>query len=462
MIGLCCTIISEFMVKYEIMKIRKITQVQFIVLGFFLMIILGTFLLMLPVSSRDMQWTPFLDAAFTATSASCVTGLVVYDTFTHWSLFGQLVIITLIQIGGLGFVTIGLFFSIFMRRKIGLGARNLMQESISALRLSGMVRMSKRIVMGTFIIEGTGAVLLSLRFIPRMGFATGIYYGIYHSISAFCNAGFDLMGKYEEYSSFTAYADDVLVNIVLIGLILIGGLGFMVWEDLYHNKLNFKKYTLHTKLVIVGTVIFTILGAVLFYIIEYDELFAGLSPVGKIMAALFSSVTPRTAGFNTVDTGALSDESQLLSLILMIIGGNSGSTAGGAKVTTIMVLILFIIASLRQSSQVEIFGRRLTDDVIRKAAVVFSLNLILAITATMFICSTSVIKLEDALFETFSAINTVGMTRNLTRDLSTASRIMIMLLMYFGRIGSMTFAFSFLRKRDTNIIKSPVEEISVG
>ncbi len=417
---------------------------------------------MLPVSSRAGVWTDPLSAAFTATSASCVTGLVVFDTYSHWSLFGQLVILTLIQIGGLGFITVGVFFSIYLRRNIGLIARNRMQESVSALQLGGVVKLAKQIVIGTAAIEALGALFLSFVFIPEMGFGQGLYYSVFHSISAFCNAGFDLMGKYEEYSSFVAYRDNLWLNLVFCALILIGGLGFMVWQDLYQNRLNWKKYHLHTKLVLLGLVIFTVGGTLLFWIFERNNLLAGVSPVGQFCASLFGAVTPRTAGFNTTDTGQLSEAGQILTVFLMIVGGNSGSTAGGAKVTTVMVLFMFVWASLHQSSEVQTFGRRLTQETVRKASVVFTINLTLGVAAAMVICAIQNLCLGEVLFETFSAMNTVGMTMNLTRELIPASRIIIMILMYFGRIGSLTFAFSFFKKKDTDVLKNPVGEISVG
>lgn len=441
---------------------KRISQVQMIAFGFVLMILIGTLLLMLPVAARDGKSTDFLSALFTATSASCVTGLVVFDTYKHWSIFGQMVIIILIQIGGLGFISIGVGFSILFRRRIGLGYRNLIQESISALQLSGIVRLTKRILIGTIIIEGAGAILLAIKFIPQMGILNGIYYSCFHSISAFCNAGFDLMGKYEEYSSFSAYYGDLSINVILCFLILVGGLGFMVWDDLYVNRLSFSRYRLHTKLVLVGTAIFTLAGLILFWILERNTVLAGMTVKEQFCASLFGAVTPRTAGFNTTDTGQLSEAGSILTMFLMLVGGNSGSTAGGAKVTTFLVLYLFVIASFHQSSQVQVFGKRLTDDIIRKAAVVFTLNLSLAIFGALFICAFQPLDMRDVLFETFSAVNTVGMTRNLTRELNSASKLVIILLMYFGRVGSLTFAFSFFRKRNTDIIKNPVERISVG
>ena len=443
-------------------KRKGVSQTQYIALGFLMMVLFGAFLLMLPISSASGEWTDFLSALFTSTSASCVTGLVVFDTYTHWSLFGQLVLITLIQIGGLGFITFGVVFSVLFRRKIGLRDRGRMQESIGALQLSGIVVLAKKIAIGTAIVEGTGAILLAIRFIPKMGFIRGLYYGIFHSISAFCNAGFDLMGRFEAYSSFVAYQDDLLVNITLVLLILIGGLGFVVWDDMTIHGFNFKKYNLHTKLVLTGALTFTVLGTIFFYIFENHGVLEGLSPVGKFCSSLFGAVTPRTAGFNTTPTEEMSAAGQILTLILMLVGGNSGSTAGGVKVTTVMVLFLFVLASLRQSSSVEVFGRRLSTDTVKKAAVVFTINLTLGVAAAMALCAIQGFSLGDSLFETFSAVNTVGMTTGITRELNSVSRVIIILMMYIGRIGSLTFALSFMRKKDTDIVKLPVEEISVG
>lgn len=441
---------------------KSLSQTQYIALGFFIMILIGTLLLMLPIASKDGTITDPLSAAFTATSASCVTGLVAYDTYTHWSLFGQLVLICLIQIGGLGFITIGLLFSIMFRQRIGLRTRNRMMESVNALQVGGIITLAKKILIGTFSIELIGGLLLSLRFIPEFGFIRGLYYGIFHSVSAFCNAGFDLMGINEPYSSFVAYRDDVFVNIVLVLLILLGGLGFSVWSDIWTNKTAFRQYKLHTKLVLIGTLIFTVGGTLLFFIFEYNNLLAQVGWAGKFSASLFGAVTPRTAGFNTTATENLSESGQLLTLFLMLVGGNSGSTAGGVKVTTIMVLYMFVASNFTQSSNVEIYGKRLSEATVRKAAAVFTINMTLGVAAAMIICALQHLDLKDVLFETFSAINTVGMTRGITRDLCPASKIIIMMLMYFGRVGSLTFAFSLLKKKDTDIIKCPVEEISVG
>lgn len=360
---------------------RHVSQTQFIAYGFFCVIITGTLLLMLPFASRDGQSEPFLNCLFTATSASCVTGLVVADTWSQWSLFGQLVILTMIQIGGLGFITVGVFISIVLRRKIGLKERGLMMESVNTLQIGGVVRLAKKIIIGTCIFEGTGAVLLAIRFIPQFGFFRGLFYGIFHSISAFCNAGFDLMGGQTPYSSFVAYYDDWLVNFVIMSLIIIGGIGFIVWDDLSRNKLHFRKYMLQTKIVLVTTAILVFGGGLLFYLLERNHLLVGMNTSGKILTSLFSSVTARTAGFNTTDTAALTDGSKLLTIILMFIGGSPGSTAGGIKTTTLVVLLLCVHSNIKQTYGINIFGRRLENDAVKRAGTILTINLLLAVTA---------------------------------------------------------------------------------
>lgn len=443
-------------------KRRSLTQTQYIAFGFFVLILTGTLLLMLPISSRSGQSIGFINALFTATSASCVTGLIVADTWSQWTLFGQLVIITLIQIGGLGFITIGVFVSIVLRRKIGLKQRGLMQESTSALQIGGIVRLAKRIVIGTCIFEGIGAVLLSIRFIPQYGIWRGIFYGAFHSISAFCNAGFDLMGNQQPYNSLVSYYDDWLVNLVIMSLIIIGGIGFVVWEDLYRHKWHVRKYLLQTKVVLITTAFLVFGGAALFYVLEKDLLIADMSVSGKILTSLFSSVTARTAGFNTVDTGALSDGSKLLTIILMFIGGSPGSTAGGVKTTTIMVLILYVHSNINRSYGVNIFGRRLEEDAVKRAGAICTINLALALSAALVIMILQPLSMTDTLFETFSAIGTVGMTTGITRELLPVSRLLVAFLMYCGRIGSMSFALAFTQKRRITHIQNPVEVISVG
>lgn len=440
----------------------RLNQVQFIALGFFLIIMLGTFMLMLPISSRSGEWTSFMDALFTATSTTCVTGLIVVDTFTHWSLFGQLVIITLIQIGGLGFLTIAVGFAMVFRRRIGLRQRDLLKESVNAMEIGGIVKLTKKIIAGTIIIEGIGAVILTIRFMPEHGILEGIYYGVFHSISAFCNAGFDLMGYQTPYNSLCAYVNDPVVNLTVSALIILGGLGFVVWDELSVKKFHWKQYTLHTKLVLSCTIFLLIAGTVLMLLFEYNNTVAEMNLGEKILASFFGSVTARTAGFNTVDTAALDSSSKLLTMILMFIGGSPGSTAGGAKTTTVMIMFIYIVSSLKNESGSNVFHRRINSDIIKKAAMVIGLNLGLALCSGMIILATSDLPMEDVLFETISAISTVGMTTGITRDLNTIGRVLIAFLMYCGRIGSMTFALSLMKKENGQLLKMPEEKISIG
>ncbi len=441
---------------------RHLTQTQFIAYGFMAIILAGTLLLMLPFSSRDGKVSDFISCLFTATSASCVTGLVVYDTWSHWTLFGQLVILTMIQIGGLGFITIGVFVSMVLRRRIGLKARGLMQESVNTLQIGGMVKLAKKIIFGTAVFEFTGALLLAVRFVPQFGPLRGFYYSVFHSVSAFCNAGFDVMGHQGAYNSLVSYYDDWIVNLVLISLIVIGGIGFIVWDDISRNRLHFRKYMLHTKLVLLSTVVLIFGGALLFYLFERDALMADMSVSGKILTSLFSSVTPRTAGFNTVDTAALSDSSKFLTVILMFIGGSPGSTAGGVKTTTIVVMYLYLWSTIRRTYGVNAFGRRLEDDALGRASSIFMINLTLAVGAAIFIMATQRMPIMDVMFETFSAIGTAGMTTGITRDLTPLSRLLVAFLMYCGRVGSLSFALSFTQNRKIARLQQPVGRITIG
>lgn len=447
---------------FERHRYHRLNQVQYIALGFFFMILAGSLILTLPIASRSGEWTPFLDSMFTATSATCVTGLVVYDTFTHWNVFGQLVILLLIQIGGLGFITVGVGFSMAFRRRIGLRQRDLLKESINAMEIGGIVKLSRKIFIGTALCEGVGALLLATRFIPEFGLVKGIYYSIFHAISAFCNAGFDLMGGQHPYASFTAYATDPVINITLMLLIIVGGLGFVVWSDVVSKRFRWKNYCLHTKMVISVTLILIFGGALLLFLFEQGGTIKGMSTGDQILTSLFGSVTARTAGFNTVDTGALQPESKLLTIALMFIGGSPGSTAGGVKTTTIAVILIYVISNLRGESGCNVFHRRIGDEVIKKASMVFCLNLFLGLTSVTLILATSNLRMSDVLFEVYSAISTVGMTTGITRDLNVVGRIAIMILMYCGRIGSMTFALSFVAKPEAKGLSLPEEKITIG
>lgn len=440
---------------------RKMPQTRALALGFAAIILAGTLLLMMPFATRDGH-VSFLNALFTATSATCVTGLVVADTYQNWTLFGQLVILGLIQIGGIGFMTIGVYVAVLLKKKIGLKEREFLHESVSTLEVAGVVRLTKRIVQGTVFFELVGAVLLAIRFVPAKGVLKGIYYSVFHSVSAFCNAGFDLMGDTESYSSFVSYEGDVLVNLTLMGLILIGGIGFIVWDDIYRNRLNFRRYLLHSKIVLLMTLFLTAAGTVLFLVVEQGGVLSGMNGVERLMGAMFASVTPRTAGFNTTDVGAMTGAGKLLTILLMFIGGSPGSTAGGIKTTTFAVMILSALATIRNSYGTNIFRRRLEEDVIKRASTVFTINLSLAVTAAVILVALQPLPLDDVLVEVVSAISTVGMSSGITRELCALSRVVIIFLMYCGRLGSLTFALSFARKKDVPPVQQPAEKIVVG
>ena len=441
----------------------KLSSVQIIALGFFIMIGLGTALLMLPISSHDPNGASFGDALFAATSASCVTGLVPQDTGTYWTTFGQIVLILLIQTGGLGFMSIATLFLLLLRQRLGLRQREVVVDSVSYDRLGGFVPFIRLVFLGTFLAEGLGAVLLSIRFVPQLGWGKGIYYGVWHSISAFCNAGFDLMGPVSgEYSSFTAYAGDPLVSLTICALILIGGTGFLVWEDLVRNTYHWRRYRLQTKVVLWMNLLLTAGGGLAFFLLERNNLGAG-KPLGEqILAALFDAVTPRTAGFNSTDTGALTSGSLLLTIMFMFTGGSPGSTAGGVKTTTIFVILLHAFSGVRREGSANAFGRSIGDDALKKATAVVYTNLLLALVGTIAICAIQPLSLTQALFETFSAIGTAGMTMGITRDLLPASRLIIVFLMYCGRVGSISFAVALLEKRATPPVTLPREDITIG
>lgn len=442
----------------------KLTYVRIIAMGYLMVIIVGTLLLLLPFSTAKGKSTDFLTALFTATTSTCVTGLVVVDTGTHWSLFGQLIILMMIQVGGLGFMTMGMLLAMMLKRKITLKTRGLLQESMNGMQVGGIVRVVRMALRGSALIELCGAFLLSIRFIPLFGVGRGIYYSIFHSVSAFCNAGIDLMGgHYGEYASFVPFADDILINVVIMALIIIGGIGFFVWADIKEKKLHIKKYALYTKIALFMTAVLLIGGTILFFLFENGNLLKGMCLKDKILAAAFSSVTARTAGFNTIDTAGLTNASKLFNMVLMFIGGSPGSTAGGIKTVTMLVLLAYVWSNLRGSKGVNIFKRRLGDDDIRKASNVMVISLLLAIVAAIFICFMQpVLEAPDVLFEIFSAIGTVGMSTGITRQLSTGSRIVIILLMYCGRIGSMSFALSFTERKKVAPVQQPVEKIMIG
>ncbi len=445
-------------------KIKRygVNKTRTIALNFMAIILIGACLLTLPVSSKDGQWTDFMTALFTATSASCVTGLVLVDTYNHWSVFGQILILVMIQIGGLGTIAMRILLATFLRRNITLKARNLLQESINSLQIGGIVRLIRQALKGTILFEAAGAFVMAFYFVPRLGWGRGIYYSVFHAISAFCNAGFDLMGYQGEYVSFVSAVDHPLINIPIMALIIFGGLGFIVWVDVWKQKFRFRKFQFHTKLVLTTTAVLVLGGGLIFYLLEKDASMAGLSPDGKVYASLFASVTARTAGFNTVDTALMSEGGKLFNVMLMFIGGSPGSTAGGIKTTSIAVIFFYMAAYLRGKQGAEVFGRRISDETVRKAVTVFVLNLSLALGAVLIINGVEKLPMIDLMFEAFSAIGTVGMTTGLTRDLGTLGRILIMVLMFLGRVGSMSFAFSFYERKPVPKVQLPEIEVPVG
>ncbi len=439
------------------------TYAKLSAIGFFVIIIIGAVLLSLPMSSRKGEFTPFIDALFTSTSATCVTGLVVYDTYSHFSVFGQSVILVLIQVGGLGFMIIATMFLLVLRKRIGIRERGFLKESVSSNQMGGVVRLTKHILAGTFILESIGAVLLSIKFSSEIGTLPAIFNGVFHSVSSFCNAGFDLMGRYSEYSSLTRYSGDIAINLIVMGLIVIGGIGFIVWEDIYKNKNNFRKYQLHSKIVLSTTFLLILCSAIMFYIMEKNNLLANVDIKEAILSSLFQAITPRTAGFNIVDVASLSEGSKLLTMLLMVIGGSPGSTAGGIKTTTFVVAILTVISSSKHSDELNIFGRRLEFTVLKRVCSIITTYLLGAISA-VFIISLNQPKLElsNILFEVLSALGTVGMSMGITSQLNVISKLVVITLMFCGRIGSLAVVMAVARNKKSALVKNPVEKITVG
>jgi len=440
-----------------------LTYGELSVIGFLVIILIGAVLLSLPVSSKSGEFTPFINALFTSTSATCVTGLVVYDTYSHFSVFGQSVILVLIQIGGLGFMIIATMLLMVLRKRIGIRERDFLKESVNTIHIGGVVRLAKHILIGTAILEGIGAIILSIKFSTDMGIVPGIFNGIFHSVSAFSNAGFDLMGRYEEYSSLTKYSNDVAVNFTIMTLIVIGGIGFVVCEDIYKNKYKIKKYQLHSKIVLSTTALLILFSSIAFYVMERNNLLATTGIKEDILSSLFQAITPRTAGFNTIDTASLSEGSKLLTMMLMIIGGSSGSTAGGIKTTTFVVTILSVISLVRHSSDLNIFGRRLEDSILKRAYSITTIYILGAFLAMLLI---SIIQpelaLSDIAFEVLSAIGTVGMSIGITRQLIGTSKFVIIVLMFCGRIGSLAVLMAVAENKKSVIVKNPLEKIVIG
>ena len=436
---------------------RKITSSQIILYGFALVILIGAVVLMLPVSSKAGTVTPFLDCLFTSTSAVCVTGLVVHDTATHWSVFGQAVILLLIQIGGIGVVTVAAAITMVSGKKISLMQRSTMQDAVSAHHVGGIVRFTGFILRGIFLFELLGAFALMTAFIPEYG-RKGIWLAVFHSISAFCNAGFDLMGTANPYSSLTAYVADPVVNITILLLIIIGGIGFLTWQDIRQNGIHIRRYRMQSKVILSVTGILIFLPALYFFFFE----FSSLSPSQRFWGSLFQAVTPRTAGFNTLDLTVLSETGQMITCLLMLIGGSPGSTAGGMKTTTFAVLAACAAAVFRKRENGQFFGRRVSDDTVKNAVTVFLLYITLFLTGGMIISRTESLPLVVGLFESASAVGTVGLTLGITTALGRVSRLVLIFLMFFGRVGGLTLIFATLPATKNTLSRLPLEKITVG
>ena len=437
---------------------RHITSFQVIIIGFLGVIILGSLLLTLPFATGDGTGASFQDALFTATSAVCVTGLVIHDTATYWSLFGQAVILLLIQIGGMGVVTVAVAIAAASGRKIGLMQRSIMQEAISAPHVGGIVRRTKFILKTTLLIELIGAVLLAPVFCKDFGITRGLWYALFHSVSAFCNAGFDLIGVREPFSSLTAYASVPVVNFTVMALIITGGIGFVTWEDMKKNKWHLKKYRMQSKVILSVTSFLIIAPAVYFFFCE----FSGLPLTERILSSLFQSVTPRTAGFNTADLTGISEVGLMLMIVLMLIGGSPGSTAGGMKTTTAAVLLSSAMSVFRKKEHTHFFKRRIPDDTVRNAATVLLMYVVLFLSGGMIISYIENLPLVSALFETASAIGTVGLSLGITPELGAVSRGILICLMFFGRVGGLTLIFAAISERRDGGAKYPQEKITVG
>ncbi len=441
----------------------RLSPLRLIISGYSLIIVLGTVLLMTPYASRSGVSCTILEALFTATSATCVTGLIVHDTWLFWSPFGQAVILLLIEIGGLGFLSFAVLAATFTRRHIGLRERKLMQESVNAPQLGGIVRMTRFLIFTSLAFQGGAALLLMLRFVPAYGWKRGVWFSVFHAVSAFCNAGFDLMGGYAPTSSLIGWKTDWLVNLVLMIVIAVGGLGFFVWADIRENRWHFKRYKLHTKLVLVTSAALTFVPALLFLLFEYGgQAFGGLRFGGKLWAALFQSVTARTAGFNTVDLPAMTDQSLILMTVLMLIGGSPGSTAGGMKTTTVALMVLCVTSAMRRRRSCEAFGRRISDETVRNAVCVITMVVVIFLSAAMFLCLTDGVTMREALYETASAVATVGCTLGITASLSLPSKLLIILLMFFGRVGSLTILYAFSENYDLPLSKLPEAPVTIG
>lgn len=445
-------------------KKYSLTYPRITAIGFALIIFVGTALLMLPISSKNGSVT-FIDSLFTAVSATCITGLVPFDTFTTWSVFGQLVILCLIQIGGLGFITILALLTKIINKRISLKQKMMLKDSVGSLTIGDIKSLIKSVISITAITEFAGAVILSFRFVPLVNSVRrGIYMAVFTSVSAYCNAGFDLMGCISPSSSLVSVNNDAVILITVSLLIIIGGLGFFVWEDVRKCRFNPKKLKEHSKLAIITTVILIVLGTLLMLVFEYNNQFRDMSFSQKILNAFFCSVTPRTAGFNSISNSEMTAQSKLITIVLMFIGGSSGSTAGGVKTTTVAVLLLCVVSTLKNDNELSVFKKRIDIDVIKKSAAVVMIGICEILTATVIISISqgSIFSLSDIIFECTSAIGTVGMTTGITPMLNNLSKTIIIMMMYIGRMTSLIFALSFISVKPKTTVKMPKGNIMIG
>lgn len=445
----------------NVTKKIRLNAVQILALGFFMVILIGGILLSLPISSASGNATNFLDSLFTSTSAVCVTGLVTLDTGTHWNYIGKTIIIILIQIGGLGFMSFTTLFALLIKKKITLKERLILQEALNTFGIQGLVRLMRYILVFTFSVELLGALLFATQFIPQFGLMKGIYYSIWHSISSFCNAGFDLMGH---FSSITAYASNATILLTVATLIIIGGLGFTVWSELYNYK-GYKKLSLHSKVVITITSILLIGGTILMFIFEYNNpgTIKDMNFIDKITNSIMASVSPRTAGFNSVSTADMTNAGQFLTILLMFIGGSPGSTAGGIKTATFGILIVTLISIIRGRDDAEVFNKRISKDAVYKAFAVFMIGSGLVILVTLILCVTEGgISFKYLLYEATSAFATVGLTLGATTHLSIIGKIIIMITMYLGRVGPMTVVLALANRKKKSAYKFPEDKILIG
>lgn len=442
---------------------KQLSSFQMIFFGFLLVILAGTLLLTLPLATRDGLGASVSDALFTSTSAVCVTGLVLHDTASYWSTFGQTVLLLLIQIGGMGVVTVAVSIAMVSGKKIGLMQRSTMQEAIAAPQVGGVLRLTGFILKTAFAIELLGAAIMCPVFIGDFGPLKGMWYALFHSVSAFCNAGFDLMGVSAPFSSLTAYSANPVVSLTIPTLIVIGGLGFLTWDDVKSNGRHLSRYRMQSKVILLTTGLLIVFPALYFYFVEFAAPgWAGM-PVGeRILSSVFQSVTPRTAGFNTVDLTAFSEPGQALTIVLMLIGGSPGSTAGGIKTTTLAVLLFTTATVFRKREDVQCFGRRVAGETVKYAAVLAMMYILLFLAGGFLISSMEGLPMLTCLFETASAIGTVGLSLGVTPTLGAASRMILIGLMFFGRVGGLTLVYAILPGTVATVYKLPQEKITVG